>query len=169
MSLKMTLRRTTKPALFYILIIFMAIIPASLKAQNNKMSLSEKQEKVFLQLAESLYQEGQYNRAISIYLDFIDLYPDSSFMVRALETMADIYEKQQRYPEALATYETLYQRTGISSSKGVYYYYNEARILNIMGELEKASKVYADIIRISPDSPYAKKAQINNKLNSLIN
>jgi TolA-binding protein len=136
-------------------------------ANNNKASLSEKQEKIYLNLAESLYNDGEYVRALSIYLDFLDLYPDSTYTVRAMETLADLYEKQQRYSEALSVYENLYQRTGPSSNKGIYYYYNQARVLNTMGYVEKASQIYSDIIKISPDSPYAKKAQINNKLNSL--
>jgi hypothetical protein len=61
----------------------------------------------------------------------------------------------------------LYQRTGASSSKGMSYYYNQARLLNKMGDIEHSGKIYADIIKISPDSPYARKAIINNKLNAL--
>lgn len=149
-----------------------SIAPQETTAQGNqsgKLSLSEKQEKIFLALAESLYKDGEYVRALAIYMDFIDLYPDSMFVVRALETMADLYEKQQKFSEALATYESLFQRTGLSSSKGIYYYYNQARILNVMGDVEKASRIYADIIKVSPDSPYAKKSEINNKLNTIFN
>ncbi|MDH4263154.1 MAG: tetratricopeptide repeat protein [Spirochaetia bacterium] len=133
----------------------------------NKINLSEKQEKIYLNLAESLYNDGEYVRALSIYLDFLDLYPDSTYTVRAMETLADLYEKQQRFSEALSVYESLYQRTGPSSNKGIYYYYNQARILNAMGYVEKASQIYQDIIKINPDSPYAKKSQINNKLNDI--
>ena len=145
-------------------------------AQNNRQptpennaSLSEKQEKIYLALAESLYNDGEYTRALAIYLDFLDLYPDSTYIIRAMENMADLYEKQQKYSEALSVYEGLYQRTGPSSNRGIFYYYNQARILNTMGYVEKASAIYTDIIKISPDSSYAKKSQINNRLNSLLN
>jgi len=130
-------------------------------------SLSEKQEKIYLNLAESLYKDGEYVRALSLYLDFLDLYPDSTYSVRALETLAELYEKQQRFSEALSVYENLYQRTGPSSNRGIYYYYNQARILNAMGLVEKASRIYDDIIKISPESAYAKKSEMNNKLNTL--
>jgi len=138
-------------------------------AQENNASLAEKQEKIYLALAESLYTDGEYSRALAIYLDFLDLYPDSTYIVRAMESMADLYEKQQKFAEALSVYEGLYQRTGPSSNRGIFYYYNQARILNTMGYVEKASAIYTDIIKISPDSPYAKKSQINNRLNSLLN
>ena len=162
-------------AIIFTLIFLFPITPS--RAQDNnppstrpaKVSLSEKQEKIFLNLAESLYNEGEYVRALSLYMDFIDLYPDSVYVVRAMESMADLYEKQQKYSEALAVYEGLFQRTGLSSNKGIFYYYNQARILNVMGYVEKASEIYADIIKISPDSPYAKKSEINNKLNTLFN
>ncbi|MDH4198797.1 MAG: tetratricopeptide repeat protein [Spirochaetia bacterium] len=154
---------------YYLFIIGLLFNAIPLVAQEAKISPSEKQEAIFLNLAESLYKDGEYNRALSVYLDFVDLYPDSSFLVRALETMADLYEKLQKYPEALNIYETLYQRTGTSSSRGLFYYYNQARILNIMGDVDKAAKIYDEIVKISPDSPYAKKSQINNKLNSIFN
>jgi len=136
-------------------------------AAADKSSLTEKQEKIFLSLAESLYKDGEYVRALSIYLDFMELYPDSSYGVRAMETMAELYEKQQMYSEALSMYEDLYQKTGLSSSKGMRYYYNQARLLNTMGYVQEASAIYANIVKMNPDSPYAKKSQINKKLNTL--
>jgi len=140
---------------------------SAVSAQEETLSPSEEQEKIFLQLAESLYMEGRYQQAIRTYRDFVDMYPDSRFIVRALEAMAVIYEKNQNFEEALKVYQFLYQRTGTQSNKGLGYYYNQARILNIMGEHQAAEEVYANIIAISPDSPYAKKAQIQNKLNIL--
>jgi len=125
-----------------------------------------KQERIYLELGESLYAEKQYSSALSVLRDFIEVYPDSAYLVKALEKMALIYEKSQRYEKALASYKKLYQETGVTSG-GLKYYFSQARLLSNMGEIDEAEKIYHDIIRISPDSPYAGKARINLQLSGV--
>ena len=128
----------------------------------------QRQEKITLHLAESLYREKKLQHSLIIFRDFIDMYPESKFMVRALETIALVYEELQLYEDALTTYKKLYQLSGISS-KGLEYYYHQGRLLYFMGEYDKATVVFENLIRINPDSHYARKARINLELAEILN
>lgn len=151
---------------FCVVIIFLlTFFDRSLSAQTTEANSSDSQKR-YLLLAESLYREGEFQYALSLYLDFMELYPDSKYRTQALETLASIYEKEQRHQEALQTYRILYQDAGISN-KGLGYLYHQARILSLMGERARAEKIYREIIRISPEGPYARKAKINSKLGRL--
>lgn len=121
------------------------------------------EELTFLLLPDSLKREGRSEMAISLYRDFIDLYPNSKYVPRVLKTMAEIFEAEQRYAEALEIYERLFRQSGITS-KGLEFYYNQARILNLMGEIDRADRIFRDIIATAPESPYAKKSEIRLRL-----
>jgi len=151
------------------LFILAILVSFSFQIHANNLSAEKlRQEKIYLQLGESLYAEKQYSSALSVLRDFIEVYPDSAYLVKALEKMALIYEKSQKYKEALAAYKKLYQETGVTSG-GLKYYLNQARLLSNMGEINEAEKIYHDIIKISPDSPYAGKARINLQLSDVFN
>jgi tetratricopeptide (TPR) repeat protein len=123
-------------------------------------------EKVHLILADSLYREGRYQLSLSQYSDFLDIYPNSKYSSHVLETMAEMYEKEQVYAKALHIYRQLYQSSGVTT-KGLSFYYNQARLLYMMGETRAAENIYKDIISIRPDSAYARKAEISAKLSHL--
>ena len=151
--------RTHAIGFFMIALVFAPLFQTAAQSPNRLLD----PEKRYLLLPESLFNEGKYEYALPLYLDFMEIYPDSRYRARTLETIALIYEREQRYPEALETYRLLYQDAGVSN-KGLGYLYNQARILSLMGERERAEKIYFEIIRISPDSPYAHKARINSRL-----
>ncbi len=121
------------------------------------------EELTFLLLPDSLRRDGRNTQAISLYRDFIDLYPNSRYLARVQKTMAEIYEEEQYYREALEVYRMLFRQAGITS-KGLEFYYNQGRILNLMGEVEAADRIFRDIIETAPDSPYAKKSEIRLRL-----
>jgi len=139
---------------------------AGVYPQKNILNEGEKQEKILLSLAQTLYAEKEYMQVIPILNDFADLYPESHFLIRAMEILAVTYEKVQMFDKALATYEKLYQISGLTGN-GLDYYYNQARILYIMGDEKKSNKIYNDIINLSPDSHIARKAKINQDLSTL--
>jgi len=134
--------------------------------QKNLLNEGEKQQKILLSLAQTLYAEKEYMQVIPILNDFADLYPESHFLIRAMEILAVTYEKVQMFDKALVTYEKLYQISGLTGN-GLDYYYNQARILYIMGDEKKSNKIYNDIINLSPDSHIARKAKINQDLSTL--
>ena len=141
--------------------LFVSVYP-----QKNLLNEGEKQQKILLSLAQTLYAEKEYMQVIPILNDFADLYPESHFLIRAMEILAVTYEKVQMFDKALVTYEKLYQISGLTGN-GLDYYYNQARILYIMGDEKKSNKIYNDIINLSPDSHIARKAKINQDLSTL--
>ncbi|MES0489968.1 MAG: tetratricopeptide repeat protein [Leptospirales bacterium] len=150
---------------FLILILFFGPISV-INGASEDTALSLKQQKMTLALGLSLYEEKRYIQALRVLDDFIDIYPESPYLTGALEAMALIYEKTQRYIEALEIYRRLYQEAGMTT-QGVKYYYSQGRLLYEMGEIQDAGKIFEEIVRLNPDSPYAKKAKIQLQLNEV--
>jgi len=152
-------------AKFILLIMFFT--PLSLiSGISANSTLSLNQQKRTLSLGISLYEERRYEQALRVLDDFLDIYPESPYLTGALEAMALIYEKTQRYIEALQIYRRLYQEAGMTT-QGIKYYYSQGRLLYEMGEIQDADKIFAEIVRLNPDSPYAKKAKIQLQLNEV--
>ena len=144
--------------LYLLLTIYLtnSIFPQEERMEKNGSNIS--QENILLDLGNSLYKEKRFKDALNIFLDFTDLYPNSTRKSIALEKTGMIYEEEQEYYLAAITYHRLYEKLG-DTNKGLDHYFREARLWNIMGETEKAAAIYRSIIKVDPASDIAYKAQ----------
>ena len=127
------------------------------------VSLEEKQMRLSLDLAESLFYEGKKKEAFFLYQDFIEMYPDSSLSINALERMAQIYSEKQRFSAASKIYHRLYTRLG-QSEKGLKFRLRQATLLEQMGQASAAAIIYEEIIEERPTSALAEEATIRLNL-----
>ena len=123
-----------------------------------------KEEELSLRLGNSLYQESRVDESLLVFQDFIVLYPESDRRSKVLEKIAIIYEEKQQFVSAQAMYHQLFQELGFSS-KGLKYYLEVARLLEIMGDIEGAQQIYVVVRKALPDSDLALKARRRLKLN----
>lgn len=136
-------------------------------AQADLKDERQKQIALKLELADSLYKEGRLKLALTLYDEFIELYPESQLRYRALENRALILEEQQEFMGAVKTYGKLYQFLGISE-KGLGYYLQQGILYERLGLDKKALKIYEDITRLKSASPVAEKARKRRRLLQLI-
>ena len=144
----------------------LTLISGIIPQENLKNFEKSKEEELTLQLGTSLYDESRVDESLLIFQDFIDLYPNSGRRSQALEKIAVIYEEKQQFISAQKVYHQLFRELGFSS-KGLKYYLEEARLLEIMGDIEGAQRIYATIERVSPDSDLLLKAKRRAQLNRL--
>ncbi len=129
----------------------------------NKRSTS-KEEELSLRLGNSLYDENRVDQSLLIFQDFIDLYPRSDRRSQVLAKIAIIYQEKQQFVAAKEIYHQLFQELGFSS-KGLKYYLEEAKLLEIMGDIVGAQKIYTVIRQALPNSALASKAKRRSDLN----
>lgn len=71
---------------------------------------SDGRDNISFQAAESQYENGNYQRAVSSYTDYILQYPQGRNILAAYMHRGDSYTQLKRYTEALADYETVANR-----------------------------------------------------------
>ena len=123
-----------------------------------------KEEELSLRLGNSLYNENRVDQSLLIFQDFIDLYPQSDRRSQVLAKIAIIYQEKQQFVAAKRIYHQLFQELGFSS-KGLKYYLEEAKLLEIMGNIDEAQKIYAVMRQALPNSALASKAKRRSDLN----
>lgn len=142
---------------------FLSLLICGQSLAQEKVSLEEKQMRLSLDLAESLFVEGKKREAFYLYQDFIEMYPDSSLSINALERMAQIYSEKQRFSAASKIYHRLYTRLG-QSEKGLKFRLRQATLLEQMGQATTAAMIYEEIIKERPTSVLAEEAAIRLSL-----
>ena len=163
-SIKM--RSFFSPILF-ILFIDMAFVGSLSEIQaKDKNKLRAKEEALSLKLGNSLYEENRLDESLYIFRDFIDLYPDSDRRIQVLQKIAEIFEEKQEFIAAQKIYHQLFQELGFSS-QGLLYHFQEARLLEIMGNSQEAKQIYNIIIKALPDSDLALRTKRRLQLNQL--
>ena len=145
---------------------FLTLVYGIIPQENLKNFEKSKEEELTLRLGKSLYDESRVDESLLIFQDFIDLYPDSDRRSQVLEQIAVIYEEKQQFILAKKVYHQLFQELGFSS-KGLKYYSEEARLLEIMGDIEGAQRIYATIERVSPGSDLLLRTKRRAQLNHL--
>ncbi len=142
-----------------ILLTAMLLTPTLLAGQQNSINNErKKQVELRLQLANSLFNENRNDEALNLYLDFVELYPESPLRITALANSAVIYERKQRFMLAVAQYQKLQNALG-NSARGLAYYFEQGRLYEKVGLDDKARVVYERIIAANANGPLARKAR----------
>lgn len=130
------------------------------------VTLADRQMRLALELAESLYVEGKITQAFYMYQDFIEMYPDSQLSIDAYERLAQIYTRKQRYLSASKVYEHLYTRLG-PSERGLRFRLQQASLQEQMGQYSAAADIYREIISERSSTTLAEEAETRLKLTNL--
>lgn len=126
----------------------------------------EESAKLSIQLADSLYDEGQNEYALREYLDYTYNYPHGSHIYHAWEKIAQIQKNRQEWVKATKIYENLYFMAG-PGEKGVEYLYQQARLYDLMGFAVKAQHLVSQILVMAPESESAEKARLLIRIQNL--
>lgn len=129
---------------------FMLLI--NLAAQNKNA------EQVYFDFALSLMQEERFGEALENFQDFIELYPQSPLVNQAYEKIAEIHIENRNYQKALKIYKKLAERSG-PNHVGLRYLLLSGRLMQKLGYMEEALKIYQQIIFLYPNSPNAHEAE----------
>lgn len=71
---------------------------------------SKRADNAKLQVANSNFQQGKYDQAMTVYQEIIDQYPESDSADYAMLAIGDIYFIQQKYDEATDAYNKILQK-----------------------------------------------------------
>lgn len=121
--------------------------------------LENEQADLSINLAHSLAREKKFREALQAYQEFVKVFPMSSRMREARESMARIYERRQRYDLAIRQYEALYRELGIGAL-GLLYHLEAARLYEVSGDEAAAVAIYKELNQIDPGSEAANKARV---------
>ena len=132
--------------------------------KQNKISVGEKQELIFLETAENLFKDNLVKSAYLYYNDFLELYPDSAHEILVLEKIAQIQEKLYEFKTAAFTYKKLQRKTE-DHEKLAEYMKKEATMFEEMGFYKEALEVYHKILNSQVNAELARV--VSNKVELL--
>ena len=142
-------------------------------SQNEKQpeSVLEKQQQIYLSVADNMLKDDLIKRAYSYYQDFLELYPESGHTSYVLEKIAIIQEKLYKYEMAASSYKRL-QAEIQDEKKRIKYMQKEADIYASMGSYKEALIIYRQIISSDADDETSNSVSekikvLNNKINSI--
>ncbi len=111
-----------------------------------------------LSLASSQYDNGQYDLARHLFIQFQDTYPDHEFVSIAELSVAQCDEALGEFARAISGYEAF------AAAHPDHYMmpvaeFGRARSLEQMGRYDEARKVYEDFIANHPESRWTARAE----------
>jgi len=119
---------------------------------------------IHFKYARELAADGKLSRAVSLYEEFLILYPDHELCFPVMIEMGKILTRQNRKSYAIDLYRKAYQKRK-ESEEGIKAYLEAGRLLSDLGEIQKAKTVFEEIILNENYTELANIAQ--NELNSL--
>ena len=105
----------------------------------------------------------KYDKALEEFLEYLEIYHNGSHRGEAYARIAGIYFDRQYYLKAIDYYKGLYEEFS-DSEEGLEGYYNIGICYVKMGYDKQALEVFSKILRESPSSQQAAKAQIQIEL-----
>lgn len=113
------------------------------------------------------YNVGKYYSAVEYFEEILERYPFTPEAILAELKAADCKYYMQRYDEALAYYMAFEERHPTNEAipyvmfqKGMSYYQQIDRIDRDTTGAEESIKLFNQLLRAYPDSPYTEEAQI---------
>ncbi|MBN2080288.1 MAG: tetratricopeptide repeat protein [Spirochaetes bacterium] len=106
-------------------------------------------------------------KALETFNEYLEIYQQGVHRHEAHKLIADIYFSNIEYLKALRHYRTLYEEYSTSES-GIEGYFNTGVCYDKMGYEEKAVEVFNDIIAHHPDSIFARHAQLQLDLLTIL-
>ena len=104
---------------------------------------------------------GRYTEAISGFTAFLKAYPDSDFAGNARYWLGECYFAQQQYPQAVAAFQQVVERTP-EGTKAPDALLKMAAALKQMGQNDRAGQALQALRQRDPDSAAAKKSLDEN-------
>ncbi|MFZ1729778.1 MAG: tetratricopeptide repeat protein [Bacteroidota bacterium] len=111
-------------------------------------------ERMFLR-GESHYKLGHFAQAEELYRNFLTGYPDNKRAPQVQYSMGWTQIEQQKYSEAIATFDELSKREGDLAEAALF---RKGMALRLNGTLEAARTVFADMLAARPTGDYADNA-----------
>jgi len=107
------------------------------------------------------------DKALSLFGEYLELFPEGSHRRQVLRHIGDIYLDRFDYKKAIKYYQMLYEEFG-SDDEGVAGYFQTGICYSRMGSTDKAVEIYKNIIELYPASPYMQKAKTQLDIEELV-
>ncbi|MGL4368681.1 MAG: tetratricopeptide repeat protein [Spirochaetota bacterium] len=107
------------------------------------------------------------DKALALFGEYLELFPEGAHRKEALRYIGDIYLDRFDYKKALKYYQSLYEEFS-GEDEGIAGYFQTGICYSRMGNNAKAVEIYKDIMELYPASPYMQKAKIQLDLEEMI-
>ena len=143
--------------------------PASggLGTQNESADLDRLSDDVRYENAANLLKLRKKDKALALFGEYLELFPDGAHRKETLRAMGDVYLDRFDYRRAIKYYQQLYEESG-SEEEGVGGFFQTAICYSRMGNTEKATDIYKRIMELYPSSIYASKAKTQLDIEEMI-
>ena len=133
------------------IVAFIAVVGLLLSCSSEKKS-----EQQLYDQAQVYSEKGNFNHAIEIYKRILKLYPQSPNSYRASFLMGLLYSQDLKDDKKA---NPIFQEFLEKYPNGEELLYNEAQSLSEKGDFTWAIKIYEQILKVYPKSPYSCRAQ----------
>ncbi len=123
---------------------------------------SLEQGSILLRQAREVTDEGEAEHGLSLYRQYVILYPDHPEVIDAWMEIGLLLKGLKRDREAIAAFLEVY-RLDFGGEKGGKAYLNAGRILLEEGEYIRAQSILKEVIERYPSSSLSREAQIELK------
>ena len=134
-------------------------VAAKLEEVKNRYGSTSTGTNAFVDLGNVYFQIGEYDQAISCYLDFLGRTDSRNALSSlVLESLGETYEAKGSYEDALEVYQRLAQ-------KGAPIYQAQAqlylgRVYEALGDQDKAMSHYETYLNANPATPFSESLRI---------
>jgi TolA-binding protein len=147
--------------------IFMSFSLFAADAPQTESDPKADNDRVYYENGLSLYKMKNNDKALLLFAEYLELYPEGAFRKDALRNIGDIYLSRFDYQKALKYYQYLYQEYN-SEEEGIGGYFQMGICYSRMGNSKKAVDIFKDIIDTYPASRYAQKARTQLDIEDII-
>lgn len=117
--------------------------------------------------AASLLKLKKKDKALALFGEYLELFPDGAHRKEVLRSIGDVYLDRFDYKRAIKYYQQLYEEFG-SEEEGVGGFFQTAVCYSRMGYTDKAAGIYKQIIEQYPSSGYSSKSRTQLDLEELV-
>lgn len=138
-----------------------------LGTQSEGADLERVSDDVRYENAAHLLKLKKKDKALALFGEYLELFPDGAHRKEALRSMADVYLDRFDYRRAIKYYQQLYEEFG-GEEEGIGGYFQSGVCYSRMGSEEKAVEIYKRIMELYPSSVYASKARTQLDIEEMI-
>lgn len=142
-----------------------AVPPSS--TENESADLERVNDDVRYENAAQLLKLKKKDKALALFGEYLELFPDGAHRKEALRSLGDVYLDRFDYRRAIKYYQQLYEEFG-SEEEGVGGFFQSAICHSRMGNVDKAAEIYKRIIEMYPSSVYASKSKTQLDIEEMI-
>lgn len=143
------------------------LISTSVIFAQDKTAAERFTDNVRFENAEKLYEIKQFDRALQLYGEYIEIFPDGMHRNEVLNRIAEIYFSRYDYQKAIKYYNILREENN-NTDTGLTAYYKIGLCMLKMGKNDQANQIFKDIVMNNPSSPVAVKAKLQLDINKMI-